>query len=491
MGKIIKKGVKGAASNYITRNQAVKKLQVSLADFRRLCILKGIYPREPRNRKKAAGGSTAPKTFYFTKDIQFLMHEPLINKLRERKIHLRKVSKAQGKQQWAVVQKLEEQQPTFKLDHLVKERYPKFIDAIRDLDDCLASVFLFATMPVTDQIDGKRIKKCQHLAAEFLHYVIASKSLKKVFLSIKGIYYQAEIMHEKVTWIVPYEFSQQVPSDVDFRVMLTFLEFYETLLTFVNFKLYATLNLVYPPLVDSLKDAGATGLGALVVRAAETGDFAATTGEDAEVEGPSSLFDRCVVYLSREVPKFSLEFVIKAFGGKVGWDATLGQDSPFKEDDPRITHQICDRPVVQQKFKREYVQPQWIYDSVNAGMLLKLSTGHGETESGEAMGYGVGQPLPAHLSPFVDYKDEAYVPEEAEQQGHVAYSAAGDADKSAQAQPEAEVIKTDEQKKLAMMMMNKKDRRLYGQIQWGKKNKQIAGHKLREKKSALKGSKAQ
>lgn len=34
MGRIQKKGVKGAASNFITRQQALKKLQISIADFR-------------------------------------------------------------------------------------------------------------------------------------------------------------------------------------------------------------------------------------------------------------------------------------------------------------------------------------------------------------------------------------------------------------------------------------------------------------------------
>ena len=34
MGKLKQKGKAGAATNYINRNQALKKLQVSLADFR-------------------------------------------------------------------------------------------------------------------------------------------------------------------------------------------------------------------------------------------------------------------------------------------------------------------------------------------------------------------------------------------------------------------------------------------------------------------------
>lgn len=54
-------------------------------------------------------------------------------------------------------------------------------------------------------------------------------------------------MGQTVTWIAPYTFNQKVPSDVDFRVMLTFLEFYTTMLGFVNFKLYSDMNLHYPP----------------------------------------------------------------------------------------------------------------------------------------------------------------------------------------------------------------------------------------------------
>ena len=52
MGKKIKKGKKGEASQYLTRSNAIRKLQLSLQDFRRICILKGVYPREPKKKFK-------------------------------------------------------------------------------------------------------------------------------------------------------------------------------------------------------------------------------------------------------------------------------------------------------------------------------------------------------------------------------------------------------------------------------------------------------
>jgi pescadillo protein len=94
MGKLKKKGQEGAAKTYITRNQALKLLQLSLPDFRRLCILKGVYPHEPRSKKKANKGSTANTTFYYTKDIRFLLHEPVLRTFREQKAFAKKLTKA-------------------------------------------------------------------------------------------------------------------------------------------------------------------------------------------------------------------------------------------------------------------------------------------------------------------------------------------------------------------------------------------------------------
>merc|ERR1711939_1184191 len=118
-----KKGEAGAAKNYITRTQAIKKLQCSMADFRRLCILKGIFPRQPKSTKKANKGSTAPASFYYIKDIQYLLHEPVLQKLRQYKTFSKKLSKAVGRGEWTTAKSLEEnQKPKYRLDHIIKER---------------------------------------------------------------------------------------------------------------------------------------------------------------------------------------------------------------------------------------------------------------------------------------------------------------------------------------------------------------------------------
>ncbi|XP_030226700.1 pescadillo homolog [Gadus morhua] len=250
MGGVQKKKFdRGAATNYITRNRARKKLQLSLADFRRLCILKGIYPHEPKHKKKVNRGSTAPRTFYLMKDIRFLLHEPIVGKFREYKIFVRKLRKAYGKSEWSGVTRLKDNKPVYKLDHIIKERYPTFIDALRDVDDALSMGFLFSTFARTGKCHVQTIQLCRRLTVEWMNYVITSRALKKVFLSIKGIYYQAEVLGQTITWLVPYQFSHDHPTDVDYRVMATFTEMYTTLMGFINFRLYSSLNLVYPPKV--------------------------------------------------------------------------------------------------------------------------------------------------------------------------------------------------------------------------------------------------
>jgi len=123
--------------------------------------------------------------------------------------------------------------------------------------------------------------------------------------------------------------------------------------------------------------------------------------EQSQLEKFKKLFQGKKIFLSREVPRAMLEFVIRCFGGQVSWD---GPDAPFKESDEDISHQIVDRDSQKRQFlSRVYVQPQWAFDSVNERVLLPTSE------------YVVGATLPDHLSPFVDDENEGYKPKRREQ----------------------------------------------------------------------------
>lgn len=56
--------------------------------------------------------------------------------------------------------------------------------------------------------------------AEWKLYVMRSKCLRKVFFSIKGVYYQVEIGGEKVTWLEGYAFTQHVSLLCVFRSLI-------------------------------------------------------------------------------------------------------------------------------------------------------------------------------------------------------------------------------------------------------------------------------
>lgn len=242
------------------------------ASSRRLCILKGIYPREPTNRK--AGPRN--RLYYFAKDIKFLMHEPLLQKFRELKVFERRLRRAIGKQEYGTADVIQQNRPAIRLDHLVKERYPTFLEALRDLDDALCLIALFSRLPSSSFVEPEIVERCGRLMNELEHYCIRVHALRKVFVSIKGIYYQAEIMSVPVTWIVPYEFLLTRSRDVDYRIMRTFVDFYMTLLGFVLFRLYHSLNLRYPPRLDGASDSCAAGLSALILE-----------------QNPSALSDAC------------------------------------------------------------------------------------------------------------------------------------------------------------------------------------------------------
>uniref|UniRef100_A0A182SPD4 Pescadillo homolog n=1 Tax=Anopheles maculatus TaxID=74869 RepID=A0A182SPD4_9DIPT len=426
----------GEGAMYYTRRAAMRKLQLKIQDFRQLCILKGIYPREPKNRARAQHGSQELRILYHKKDITFLLHEPIVWTLRDRKIFNRRIKHAAAKQNMNLRDIRLHNYPQLKLDHIVKERYPTFIDAIKELDDCMTLLFMFSTFPATKIITRELTRMSRRLTVEFMHYVIAAQALRKVFISIKGYYFQAEIKGQTVTWIVPHYFpyAPHRGEMVDLSIMKSFGDFFIVMAGFINYRLYHSVNLVYPPQFSQTLDSEHTmvneqkfvseriaALNVDLLRSdgggsgePEEPELLEWTGNDEDlphvnqirqeaqsVNKLKTLFKGLKFFLNREVPREPLVFIIRCFGGKVSWDKTMFAGATFDESDESITHQIVDRPSMEKQYiSRDYVQPQWLFDSVNQRRLLPTNK------------YFIGAVLPPHLSPFTSSKTQYVPPEE-------------------------------------------------------------------------------
>lgn len=544
MGRLIKRGTQGEVAEYMTRQQALDYLQVTLADFRRLCIFKGIYPRQPRQRHKIAKSSDPTITFYYKKDIEHILHEPVLNKFRQEKTFAKKLSKALGKREYREAQRSERNRPRYTLDHIIRERYPSFLDAVRDMDDPLNMLFLFANMPATNDVGHRVTKEALKLTNHWLAYVARERLVTKVFVLIKGTYYEANVRGQDVRWLVPFKFPANIPLDVDFKIMLSFLELYSTLVHFVLFKLYLDLGLVYPPPIDDekMKTVGGLALYVLQLQGApapvaettqqaeelsaaqiekakaadvdeevvesdgELDEFAAAKGDALEqptefVSKAASLFDGFTFYVGREVPMDIIELCILSAGGRIVSEVHLdavraAQPEEFaKLDLGTITHQIVDRPKVLKVAGRTYVQPQWVFDCINKAELLPVGP------------YAPGETLPPHLLPWGDkgqYNPEAEVEEslEEEQEEDVDEETGLELEAAGVKYSEAPKTKTkvkkadqpvDEEKELRKIMMTNRQRKLYAEAkakedevesrtrELSKKRKQIEKAKLGKK----------
>ena len=403
MTKKIKKGSKGSVSKFISRAKAVKRLDMSLKDFRRLCILKGVFPRQPSKNV-----TNNHKTFYHVKDITFMASDPIVNYFREKKIYRKKLVKAIARRDLTEVQHLKSIKPRLDLNHLIRERYPTFDDALKDLDDPLTMISLIAKFPGHRlfKVTPQQVELSKILLLMLKSFVVKNNLLRKVFLSIKGVYFQVEIQGQRVTWIEPYPFVTTLPFDIDYKIMLSFTEIYQVLLKFVIFRLFSQKGFVYPPSQMSnfepdRRDFQSTNTFLnfqLVEREIEKNEEEADEFKNiAKPNKVTSLFDNFVFFLSTEVQKDLFEFIILSFKGTIIYvPENFGSELYL---DNRITHVISDRKLEQIPMipNREYVQPQWLVDSLNFGVLLPTKD------------YLPGSSLPPHLSPFIDDEKAGFV----------------------------------------------------------------------------------
>lgn len=237
------------------------------------------------------------------------------------------------------------------------------------------------------------------------------------------------------------------------------------------------------------------------------------------------LFSKCTFLFNREVPIYSLQYLVMSFGG---FFYTL--DEVDQNPELKYSHHVVDRPVKTKSSSIEMIQPQYIVDCLNNLFLLPTQQ------------YAPGAALPAHLSPFVDNQKMGYVPNRQKEISHMkgeeiqaseseneeeekkpptakqtkenkkeaSSKSKGDADSSSEesddneeSESEEEInveaiqaerkaanaqLKADlqkEQKELAKVLMTNKQRKLYQKAEDEQKQKTEQAKKLRAKRKII------
>ena len=375
---------------YLTRMQATRLLQVDSQQFRRLCILKGIYPRAiGRSKQKASGND---KQYYLAKEIKWLVQDEVGRQCFAYKAWEKKIRRAEAMKLREDLKTLKERKPQYNLVATIKERYPFFTDALKDVDDAMTMIALYAFLSPEIQSDSTiefhhalpsgLHEKSRNVVSQWLNYVSRAKCLTKGFISVKGYYFEVLVKGQRVTWLMPHEFAHKFPSGIQQYMLVTFLEFYVELMRFILFKLEADLKKIEEE-QNRIEDEGGDP---------NTANFDGNddvpapiknkaSAEKSDLETISSLFTDFVFYISRECPKKNLSFVINSCGGRV-----------VENFGPTVTHYIIDRPSLLPPHKKEhnveYLQPQYVFDCLNAHLVLPVQ------------GYRMGEELPPHVSPF-------------------------------------------------------------------------------------------
>ncbi len=78
--------------------------------------------------------------------------------MRDIKIHERKHKRLIARGDKSQAEMLHARKPRMEFQHIIKERYPSFVDCLKDLDDALCLIFLYAKFPTHEFLGNGKIK---------------------------------------------------------------------------------------------------------------------------------------------------------------------------------------------------------------------------------------------------------------------------------------------------------------------------------------------
>lgn len=350
---------------FVSRKTAIEKLKLSEKQFDRLCVLLAVYPVIAESKKcydKVDGW------YYKIDDIKKIFYSDSYEILK-------KNTENEGKRQKLVqFQQLERAariiDDEFSLVDLVKQKYETLGHSIDDLGNTVRNLYL---------IDLLEIENVKNELKAFEDFIVEKSLLNKAFMSKKGIYYGFSVEKIIVCWMVPYpgtdltllveEKSENVGEKPDYT--FDFLDFgsfdeeesEEEELVDPNDsekKDISLLKYAFPLLKIHLN---------LMLHKLNK------LYNNSEIK-KNLVFRNTKFHVDIRSIAEQIKFVIRCGGGEIVESETA--DIIITESVDEIDN------------NKTYLQPQFIFDSLNSGKMV------------EKEDYLVGKELPAHSSPFPD-----------------------------------------------------------------------------------------
>lgn len=353
---------------YVSRKASLQKLDMTEKQFNRLCVLFAVYPviTDVKNCYDKIDG-----WYYRIEDIKRMFYS------EAREILRRNVKKEIKRQELVKFKQLERAakiiDDEFNLSDLVKHKYPTFGESIGDLGNTLRNLYL---------IDMLAIDSCRSELEIFETFVAKRGFLSMAFMSKKGVYFGVRIEKVLIAWMAPYpglNLKDIVEEKIDTSIVRHRIDF-----DFLDFGSFSEEESEDVEEIDP-NDPNKFDISLLKYASPLLKLHVRLTVHKLcllyPIENPrrNTVFKDMKFYINVQSIASQISFSIISSGGEL----VEYENAKF----------IISEVVDQIDSEKKYVQPQYIFDSVNQGHALCADA------------YSVGKELPPHISPFPDVMD--------------------------------------------------------------------------------------
>lgn len=349
---------------YVSRSLATQKLKITPKQFERMVVLCSVYPIQATEKNcldRVEGWYYTVddiKRIYYSDAYDVLLKNKYSEAKREKYLRFNRQDKAQcfTEEEYGLVD-------------LIRNKYANLGDSLSDLGTSLKNLYFIKMLGIED-VD------C--VTGLFETFVLENKLLGNAFLSRKGVFYSFDVEKIRIVWSVPYpaaDFSEIIEEklDIEEKIKTTGIKF----LDFDSSSEEESAETHVDPNDPDKQDISLLRYAApLLATHVKLAVHKIRLLYGQNIVQKTGLFRaRKVCVLIRSIPR-EIEFVLKNEGADL-----VGVDD---------AEMVVAESVDGMKENVLYVQPQYVFDVLNANELL------------DHRPYLVGRDLPRHVSPFPD-----------------------------------------------------------------------------------------